>query len=194
LLATVGADLDLLGLLPDGAVDVGDSWTVELSTLIDVLFPGGGVGLVLETDLDQLEGALDPSDLPTVDEVLRAGELEGEATCKLLEVIGEVAHVELTVKVRAVADFLSRLERTVDEAAPDGVDADVTRGEFLLALRGEGKLTFGLTTGHVATFEFDGETSEESVIGATVHADGETLEYEQRHARSGTVLVRTTIE
>lgn len=194
LLGTVRADLDVLGLLPSGAVDIGDTWAVDLGALVDVLFPGGDVGLALETDLGQLEGALDPAALPTVVDVLRDGEREGEATCKLVAVEGEVAQVALTLNVRASGDFASDVEDIVDAAAPEGVTADVTRADFQLTLTGEGTLAFGLTTGHVATFTFDGESREESLIAATVDADGQSMEFEQSHTRSGTVTVRTTIE
>lgn len=194
LLAGLSADMDLLALLPAGAVDIGDTWTVELAALVDVLFPGGDVGLVLETDLDQLEGALDPADLPTVDDLLRKGKLEGDAKCKLLAIEGEVAQVELKLEVRARAELADELGEVASAAAPEGVEVEVTSAVFELVLEGNGQLSFGLTTGHVSSFAFDGTTKEESLIEATVLADGESLAFAQQHARSGTLEVRTSIE
>lgn len=194
LLKGLRADMDLLALLPASAVDIGDSWTVELAALVDVLFPGGDVGLVLETDLDQLEGALDPADLPTVDQLLRKGTLEGEAKCKLVAVEGEVAKVELVLEVRARAELVDELGDVASAAAPEGVEVEVTGAVFELELSGNGQLSFGLTTGHVSSFAFDGTTREESSIEATVLADGESLKFAQEHTRSGTLEVRTAIE
>ena len=194
LLQGLRADLDLLALLPGRAVDIGDTWTVELAALVDVLFPGGDVGLVLETDLDQLEGALDPADLPTVDEVLRKGTLEGEAKCKLVAIEGEVAKVELVLEVRSRAELVDELDDVVAKAAPEGIEVEVTGAVFELELSGTGQLSFGLTTGHVSSFTFDGATSEESLIEATILTEGESLEFAQDHARSGTLEVRIAIE
>jgi hypothetical protein len=194
LLKGLRADMDLLALLPGRAVDIGDTWTVELAKLVDVLFPGGDVGLVLETDLDRLEGALDPADLPTVDELLSKGKLEGEAKCKLVALEGEVAKVELELEVRARAELVDELDDVASKAAPEGVEVEVTGAVFELVLSGNGQLSFGLTTGHVSSFTFDGTTKEESLIEATVLTEGETLEFAQQHARSGTLEVRITIE
>jgi hypothetical protein len=194
LLMGVRADMDLLALLPASAVDIGDTWSVELAKLVDVLFPGGDMGLVLETDLDQLEGALDPADLPSVEDLLRKGKLEGEAKCKFVSLEGEVALVELSLELRARAELDDELDEVTSKAAPEGVEVDVTSAVFELELEGKGQLSFGLVKGYVVSFEFDGTTKEESAIEALVTADGEELEFAQAHTRSGTLEVRTKIE
>ncbi|MEZ6015932.1 MAG: hypothetical protein R3F49_12510 [Planctomycetota bacterium] len=193
LLDGLDADMDLLGLLPAGAVEVGSRWEVELGALARVLFPGGELGIALETDLDQLQGALDPADLPTLADVMKAGELEGEASCTLAALEGELARVEVVVELRAAASFVERIDALAQGAVPGDVSTDVDSAEFAVELTGKGTLTFGLTTGHVQAFEFDGDTVETSEISVTIKQSIEE-HAEQRHARSGTLRVRGVIE
>jgi hypothetical protein len=195
MLEPLRGDMDFLALLPTAdAVDIGDEWDVPLDRLVDVLFPGGVVGLVLETDLDRIEGVLDPSDLPDIEALMREGELEGEARCKLTGVEGENALVTLDVDLTARGAFVDRAQELADSAAPEGVDVEISAADWTVTLEGKGTLSFALTRGHVSRFEFEGTTREESRLTADVVADGQKLPFEQNEIRSGTLRSRMTIE
>ena len=194
LLLGLHADMDFLALLPEKPVDVGDSWEVPLSGLVHVLFPGGELSIDLETDLEQIEGALDPADMPTIADILRKGEVEGTARCVLKSVDGEKAVVDMELDITATAAFAERLDKVAGNAAPEGVEVSVDVADFTAKIVGAGTYSFGLTTGFISEFKFDAETEEESSIEATVLTNGESLPFGQTHSRKGELQVRSAVE
>jgi len=194
LLLGLHADMDLLGLLPERPVDVGETWEVSLTGLVHILFPGGELSLDLQTDLEQIEGALDPADMPTLADILRHGSLEGTARCVLAAIEGELAKVELELDITATAEFAERLDKIAGNAAPEGVDITVDAADFTAKIVGSGTFSFALTAGFIREFAFDGETQEDSAIEATVVTNGETLPFGQTHSRKGELKVRSAVE
>ncbi len=140
LLEPLREDMDLRDLLPDGEVDVGDSWDVDPAVFHWIRRPGG-VSLSGEDD--------SPEEQREFEDQLRES-LDGDLTATYQGVRDEggrrVAVIELSIDVAASAD--GAVER-------DGAEVLRTVSE---AFELEGELNWDLEGGHLHSLELSGST------------------------------------
>lgn len=178
---------EFIALLPeDPEIEAGDRWDVEPDSLFDLLRPGGTLPLDVETDLDALEGVLDPLLLPGVFDSLE-GAREGaiEAVVKAIE--DGTAVIELDVEVEVLTDFAGTGAIDIEPALPQGATAEVASAEYRTTIDGTGELVWDLAAGRMASFRFDAETEIEIDVELEVSADGQPLEVSLRESREGRI-------
>lgn len=154
LLAELFEDLDLRALLPEGDVEVGDTWEVPVGALEPLLAPGG--------DLAWSFGEVDEGQEIEMVAILAGAraagfvgaELEGACNATLEEVDGDLAKIALQLELRGERDGLPAVFR--EFAGPiDGSEfsEEIQALELDLALDGEGTLAWNLAAGRFESLE-----------------------------------------
>ena len=170
LLESTWCDADLLGFLPDGEVDEGDTWEVDIEAWRHVLEPGGDL-----TFLDD-EGE---SSMDEIDEEISAS-LDGDVECEFKGFRDEdgvrVAVIAVTVEVEGAGD--SEEEQEIE---PNDHVTGVTQSrEVSISSEYEGELLWAVEAGHLLSLSLAGETSVE--VNETVSfelTEGDTFEQSQ---------------
>lgn len=169
-------DLDLVDLLPRGAVEVDDAWTLEPDALRAFFAAGGDVGL------QPAELRLDMSDAPV--EVLLAGalaslhelfgpgaEISGEAEARYLgedEDDAALARIEVALDLLATNDLGERYRRSFREATED------THGLTLSAeVEGTLAVLWDRSAGHLRSARFEGDVALEGEVSFPLNPSGE---------------------
>lgn len=138
LLADLEFDMDLLGLLPSGAVEEGESWEVDIAAFDEAMSPGGDLAIVSEDDVE------DDSD-----EQFEANR-KGSVTATYLG-RRDVDGVEV-----AVIEFKSDYEtfsESEEAGEYEGVNATM---RIEVDFDFEGQLAWNLEAGHAQTFRVEG--------------------------------------
>jgi len=189
LLDGLECDIDLLALLPDGAVEEGDRWEVEPLALAGVFWPGGNLRMMPddtgEIDMEQFMEIFES----VGEEVLDRMEdwLEGQARCTFAgtrDVGGtEVGVIELDIEVSMLADVADLLYDAIQafleiQEIPVEFELDVTQFEVDVELTGKGELLWDLNGGHWHSLEIDAEMDMtfELAIEAAVQGESHTAE------------------
>jgi hypothetical protein len=180
LLEGLDADMDLLNLLPEGDVSVGDRWTVPGEKLATIFLPGGSAGFPAEPEddtfaptLETLEAQMDAliEDLSIECEyegVRQEGDVE-------VAVIKFVYEGDVTIDLSDfLGDILSEQEVPFDVEATLSVDIE---------LDGRGQLLWNLGAHHAHDFEMEAELTLAAEGEASMDMDGES------HAAEGTAEV-----
>ncbi|MFT5052265.1 MAG: hypothetical protein ACI8QZ_003698 [Chlamydiales bacterium] len=145
LLEGLVGDLDLLAWLPEGAVKVGDSWTVPASMMDGLLVPGGELSIELEgQNLETFEPKGDDD-----------AELDGDLVLRLEEI--QDADGRRFAVVSIEGDFTSELTYAGDlEDVPvaDGTTSVTDKIEYEL----EGELIWDLNFAIMSALEVTAET------------------------------------
>jgi len=193
LLEGLSPTTELIALLPepqegDDELAVDDRWDLEMDTLFDVLVPGGRPPINFESDLQALDGVLDPLELPGVFQCL-VGDGEGEIECLVKSIEDGVAVIELTVDVTITSDQLEHVGGLVDAALPDGATAEIQISEYVTAIDGTGELVWDLGASRMSSFRFDAKVEVEVLLGIDVTVDGSDVVFEMSETRTGEISV-----
>ncbi|MEX1024492.1 MAG: hypothetical protein WD226_05385 [Planctomycetota bacterium] len=195
-------DMDLLALLPDRAIEVGGTWSLDGADLARAFRPGGDLGLRID---DATEGSLFsvPSatvlaaGLVTPSEVL--ADAEGDVTAKLLgteDVDGRrLARIRLEGGLEGRRD-LSVLLRT---AAEDNLTTptDVADWSLVSTLECEftGTLLFDLGAGRIDSLELTGDiVGEHELEWSETVFEGQVSTFRSVYETQGTLTVRVAVE
>ena len=189
-------DMDLRALLPDGDVDEGDSWDVELDSILDLMYAGGNLGFDMESDGDDpLQGMPDPADEPDPRELF--GEFEGDATATfegVREADGKkIAVIKLSIDVTNESDVSDVYSEQLEKNAPDGMEMTIDRAEMVFTFEGGGELLWDLDGGQLISMEVKGDGTTEIDQEMAIEM-GETINLEQRIEMSGTTEISVTTE
>lgn len=181
---------ELLFALPeDEDVEVDDRWDLDLDVLFDLLRPGGAVPLDVETDLQALEGVLDPILLPGVFDSLD-GDREGDVSARVTSADDSRAVIAIAVDAKVTCDHLEGGTIDLEDALPEGARADLARATYETSIDGKGEIVWDLEAGRMASFRFEADVEVEIQLDVDVEAEGEDLFAELREQREGTVEVR----
>lgn len=190
LLEPLRADAEYIALLPEDAedVDVGDSWEIDLDTLDEILLPGGGLSLEVETELDALEGVLDPMLLPGPFALL-AGDRNGDVTAKLESIKDGVATIEVEMELDVTSDQTDVIDALLGDALPEGAAAEIAKADYAMKLEGKGTLLWDLEAYVARSFNFEAEVDVDLSIGVEVDMGGDVGLFELVEKRSGEISV-----
>lgn len=189
LLEGLSPTTELIALLSDEEeLAVGDSWDIEVDMLADILVPGGRPPIDFESDLQALEGVLDPLELPGVFQCL-VGDGEGDIGARVKSIEDGIAVIELTVDVTISSDKLEHVGALVEAALPDGATAEIQISEYTTAIDGKGELAWDLAESRMSSFRFDAKVEVEVVLGVDVTVEGSDVVFEMRETREGEISV-----
>lgn len=170
-LALLRDDLDYLGLLPPGPVEVGASWTIEPARIADVVAPGGvlpkswttgrevGFLRALNSGLGAgLENVVGGAPRGTLTATLAAVEGEGDARRARIAIVADVA-IE--------GDQTAFLHRNLTGGELAG-GTFVEEGSVAWRFDGRGELVWDLAQGRFETFRLSGsqEVATEIALGS----------------------------
>jgi hypothetical protein len=147
LLEGLYGDADLLGFLPEGEVEVDDTWEVELKDYRRLFSPSGELIFLDEdgeTSVDELDEQLDEN---------REGEIE--CTFMGVEEVDDVrmAVIDFTIELESEAEVSEELPTEDPEMGPV-----MTTQRISTSAEYEGTIYFDLAAGHVASVTIVGES------------------------------------
>ena len=185
-------DMDLRALLPENEVKVGDEWTIDVKSLVDVLAPGGdlsfkpkekegggmGMGMGMGQGMDSMHDYL--SDL-----------LEGEAKAKLGDVREEdgakLAVIKVTIKIASQKDMSDLVKDAMkDQEMPQGMEIEFDHMDVDFKMEGEGELVWNMKTNQIASFELSGPVHMNMDMAMKISGQGQNMNMEQSLEMSGT--------
>ncbi|MCZ6598395.1 MAG: hypothetical protein O7B99_12205 [Planctomycetota bacterium] len=173
-------DMDLRLFLPEGEVDEGDSWDVDIEAYKRMINPGGFLGFYSEE-----VGERDEQQEEFARSVLDA--LEGDITATLDGTRDEdgvnVAVIALAIEVSAEVDR----EVEADEG-PERTEAFAFEREL------EGELLWNLDAGVFHSLELEGDGTETTSTIMTFSAGDRDIEFEQSRTMEGTITFSARIE
>lgn len=190
LLEPLQPDGDFIGLLPphDEDVEVGAAWEVDASALRAVLLPGGRVPVIRESDMDVIEGALDPLLMPGVLETLD-GAPSGDISVVVKAASEGALTMVLTVDVEFVSDQSNAVGAMLSAVAPEDVNVDLETATYTSTLEGKGTLIWDTERNLARSFRLDLETALEIYLAVQVEGLGIDAPFELREEREGTLRI-----
>ena len=180
LLEGLWCDADVLGFLPDGEVEEGDTWEVDVEHYTIFFSPSGDL-----TFLDQ-DGN---SSRDEIDEEIEES-LDGEIECELESVEDGLAMISVTIEVEGSGD-------TEQELEGDGemVDGGTATRAVEVESEYEGTLVWDLRAGHMVSFELVGESEVSISEGVTLDiTTGDTFEQVQTMYFTSETEIEVTFE
>ncbi|MEX1024486.1 MAG: hypothetical protein WD226_05355 [Planctomycetota bacterium] len=175
------ADLDLVGLLPDDEVEVGDSWDVGLELYLSLNWVGGLIPWNGEDDEQ------DPAQLDAARQDFANAEAEGTATLTSVDEDRAIIHISLE------GSTWSEVELDI-EVEPDS-PVDSVRRESTTEVAMDIEVTWDLTLGRWTHFEIsDVTTGVSDEIVRLTGPDGQELELTQRRTFASDVEITATNE
>jgi len=184
LLEDLVEDTDLRGFLPRGAVEEGDTWTVEAAYLINLMAPGGDLKLIPE-EMEEMPGMGDPTSELGIQDML--GEIEGEVTCEYAGMREGLAAIKVTLEVSSANDLSELIaEKMADAEMPqEGMEVSFDSMDVEVEIEGEGTLLWNVEAGHFASFEFAGDMQQVMEMAMAISSPMGEMDMEQTITMSG---------
>jgi len=191
LLENLAEDMDLRGLLPEsGELTAGDSYDVNLTSLIDVFAPGGDLKLDVEMEGAENRGGPDPAmmaDFRRLFEEMVAGEATGKYV-GTREIDGvTVGVIELAFKINASRDMSEFVSELMGEEMPEGMDMTVNRLDVEFTYEGGGELHWNLAAGRAQGLALKGNSTVNMDMEMAMDMGGQAMTFSMEMAMSGTL-------
>lgn len=155
-------DMDLRGLLPATALEVGQSYEIPPLAFADVLDFGGDFSFAMETEGYPGAGGLEPSMMTDyrgffddIQEASASGEL-----VEVTEIDGEkIARIALRLQLAGVSDISEAQGLETNKGRPEGATTEFKQFDLHLDCEGTGELLWSLDRGVMSALDFKGELS-----------------------------------
>ena len=191
-------DISLRGMLPTGEVAEGESWDIELDTLLDLMAPGGDLSMEMEMDgQDSMSMGPDANMMSDLRKLL-SGNLSGSFTGKLSgyrEVDGaKLAVIEIELEIDCATDMIETIREQMQESLPPdaGVTMDVSTADVSYIMEGEGELLWNASAGHIAGMTFEAEVAMGMETTMGIDAGGMQMDMEMNMEMSGATTLSIT--
>lgn len=194
LLEHLSEDMDARALLPDGEVDVDESWEVSLKDLDELAQPGGG--LHFRPD----DAGMSAEDLEVIEDMFSgfaedlADALEGTCTCTYKgrrEVDDvQVAEIELDIEIASTISLASLAEEIfakIAEQAGEMPDISLDTAELNIDVEGSGTLLWDVEKGRLHSLQMTGDAIFGVDFALSVEAEGERHSIDASFEMSGTI-------
>lgn len=189
------AELPWAAFIPEGEVEVGDSWELDAASFMQAIDFGGDLVFTDGSD-DSRAGMMEP---PSGDDDV---EYEGSITAKLtaLEDIDGVSHavISLVIDISSVHDlteFMAEMAANPPEDVPAGmVMPDIDLMEIETALSGEGTLSWNLAAGHLESLSVEYDTEVIETVVLSVEMGPDVMEMEQAMTFEGETSFTVEVE
>lgn len=180
LLEGLEAELDLRFLLPEGSVDEGDSWTVELGGFKQLLTPGGNLSLAPEgQDLGEMKDLVAEIQSQFSDDVQDL--LDGEATCTFKGMREEdgvsLAEIQVEVEMSSAADLVDMIDQVLEmvgEEMGEDIPVSFDQADLNADAKAEGTLLWNVAAGHARSLDLSASGSFAFDLAMSVDAEGES--------------------
>jgi len=164
-------DMDLRAVLPEDAVETGDTWEIDAAVYLPLMWPGGLLGF-LEEDEDELS----PLSRELNEETIENLTGEGEAT---LEEIREESGVRVAV-IKLELGIETEAEAVDDDLeTEDGEEIPPLTHTVTIERQLEGEILWDLEHNHLYSADIQASVKKTHARSQTVHADGEHEVVEQ---------------
>jgi len=191
-------DISLRGMLPTSEVAEGESWDIELDTLLDLMAPGGDLSMEMEMDgQDSMSMGPDANMMSDLRKLL-SGNLSGSFTGKLSgyrEVDGaKLAVIEIELEIDCATDMIETIREQMQESLPPdaGVTMDVSTADVSYIMEGEGELLWNASAGHIAGMTFEAEVAMGMETTMGIDAGGMQMDMEMNMEMSGATTLSIT--
>ncbi len=190
LLEELRENMDLRALLPDAEVKEGEEWQLDPKELVDVLAPGGNLGLKPKEGAEA-SGGMGASGMENMADMF-GDDVEGKASGKftgMREVGGtQMAVIKVSIDIKAKTDMTEMIK---EQMAKEDLPPELTKMEFdhmdiEYALQAEGELLWNVAAGHFHTLELSGTTTFKSDQAMTIEVQGKSMNLEQSMEFAGT--------
>ena len=174
------ADMDLFGMLPDDDVEEGDSWEIDASAYLPLMWPGGLVDY-FENEAegyDEFEQAMNRAVIEN---------LEGEGTVTFEETRDEDGTRVAVLSVELAVESSVELEREEEEGGDVTIELEIERDI-------EGEVLWDLDNGHLYSAHFEADSEWDRTESRDVEHDGTDYELSQTFHFSGNVTYDVEIE
>ena len=191
-------DMDFRGLLPDGEVDEGDEWEIDLIVMLSIFSPGGDTKLIAEQNEEMGEMGMsgdtgDFSDYFNED-------VEGEFTAVFDGIRKsddlEVAVITFTFELSNAVDLTEKSREALEDSDfPEGInEMEIEHVDIEIEYEGEGVLQWNLNDGHFHSFEASGDFIMIVDQGILIEAMGQEMSIEQTLEFSGSLTYEVSAE
>lgn len=201
LLESLLEDVSLRGMLPEGEVAEGESWDIDLSIMLDLLAPGGDLGLELEMEGGDNAMSMGPdTDMMSDIREMLSGNMEGTITGKLTgyrDADGaRVAVIEIDIEVDCTTDMVDMMREKIEESLPPeaGVEIDLASVDVSYVMEGSGELLWNASAGHIAGLSLELEIAMSMEMTMGMDAGGQQMDMEMAMEMSGTTEVTVEVE
>ncbi|MEM1448451.1 MAG: hypothetical protein AAF726_00435 [Planctomycetota bacterium] len=196
LLENLAEDMDLRGLLPSEDIAAGDGYDIELTSLIDVLAPGGDLKMDMEVDGESAMGGPDPammSDFRRFFEDMLEGKASGKFTGTRDAGGVQVAVIEIEIEIDASADMADMASELMGgEEMPAEVSID--RLDIQMTYEGAGELLWNMSKGHVHGLDLKADISIGMDMAMAMDMGGQSMDLGMEMAMSGTLASKVATE
>ncbi|HIG86843.1 MAG TPA: hypothetical protein EYQ25_07365 [Planctomycetes bacterium] len=201
LLENLLEDVSLRGLLPEGEVAEGESWDIDLSIMLDLLAPGGDLGLELEMEGGDNAMSMGPdTDMMSDIREMLSGNMNGTVTGKLTgyrDADGaRVAVIEIDIEVDCSTDMIDMMREKIEESLPPdaGIEMDLSSVDVSYVMEGEGELLWNASAGHIAGLSLELEVAMSMEMAMGMDAGGQQMDMEMAMEMSGTTELTVEVE
>lgn len=189
-------DMDMRGLLPGADASVGDTWDVEPSVIINILFAGGDLSWEMESVGDDPPMGMGGEDeqvasreawleLSESNVIARLGEPRSDGDRRL-------AVIEFEVEIEALQDITEQVRESLEKSLPAGAQVDIQFADNESILEGKGVLLWDIAGGHAVSLEFSGDTTTEQAQEMAISIAGQDLSIESSTSISGEMTLNVT--
>lgn len=178
-------DMDLLGVLPDDEVEVGDSWEIDESVYLPLMWPSGLVGFHAE-DEDAPDADDNERNQQTIDN------LEAEGTATFEEVREDEDGRRLAV-LSIELSITTSTSRTREDEGPEGESVEVTVDEEI-ERELEGEILWDLDAGHLHSVSLEGDSTWVQTESADVDTPDGTRNVARVITMDGTISYSVEID
>ena len=169
LLEPTWCEADMLGFLPVGEVEEGDTWSVRIDAWRHVLEPGGDLTF-LDEDGESNSDEIDEEIFESLD-----GDIECEFKGFREEDDVRVAVIAVTIELTGEGDTEEELE--IDN---ENISSGLSHRKVSIETELEGELLWNVAAGHMMSFHVVGESTVEMNEGVTLElGTGDTWEQAQ---------------
>lgn len=197
LLEGLREDMDLRGLLPEGEVKEGEEWELDSQELVDVLAPGGNLGLKPKEGGEEASMGMGSSGMENMADMF-GDDVEGKSKAQFVgtrEVDGaQMAVVKLTIDMKAKTDMTERVREQMKEGdlPPEVEGMEFESVDIEYALEAEGEMLWDIAGGHFHSLDLSGTTSFKSSQAMNIKVQGREMKIEQSMEFSGTTTFQAT--
>jgi hypothetical protein len=168
-------DMDLLVLLPEGQVEVGDTWTVEGLDVARVFAFGNQDSEIGQPDDPQVEEMMGLFE-PYLDQYREAFKLSAEYLGRREQDGRELGAIRVVMNGRVDLDLRDSIERAMSARMPEGFEIDlvIDAAELTMGGEGEGLLLWDLAAGIIHSYEMSLDLELTIDVSVSASADGES--------------------